>query len=205
MIRTLITLLALPLMLALGTPAMANDDNGPKAVVEASVLGIIQVLEARADTNRLTEANREAIRKVVDGRFDYAEMAQRSVGRAWNSVSDEQHAQFADVFRELLERSYGNRLAEYNGQKVVFDDAEFKGDKARVKSRVIDTNKETPLEYRLHQTATGWQVYDIRIEGVSLVSTFRKDFAAQLEKGSFTELLTTLQDKVAKLKAKDQG
>lgn len=106
----------------------------------------------------------------------------------------------------MLERSYGNRLASFRDQKVEFADAQFKKDKARVKSKVIDAEKETPVEYRLHQTATGWQVYDIRIEGVSLVSNFRKDFKEGIKsKGGFEGLVHALEMKVKKLEAKDRA
>jgi len=191
------------LMLLGAVNAWANSD--PKVVVETTVRAIIEVLEARADQNRLTEADRDAIRKVVAGHFDYREMSRRSLGRPWNKISGVQQSEFTELFRELMERSYGNRLAEYNGQKVEFADAEYKKDKARVQSKVIDVNKETPVEYRLHQTKTGWQVYDIRIEGVSLVSTFRKDFDALLQKDGFEGLMKSLKKKVEDLKAQDKA
>lgn len=183
--------------------AWANSD--PKVIVESTVRGIIEVLEARADQTRLTEDDREAIRKVVTGRFDYREMARRSLGQQWNGISDVKQADFTELFRELMERSYGNRLAEYKGQTVVFGEAEYKKDKARIQSRVVDANKETPVEYRLHQTDTGWQVYDIRIEGVSLVSTFRQDFDSLLQRNGFEGLMESLEKKVADLKAQDQA
>jgi len=112
---------------------------------------------------------------------------------------------FTAVFRDLLERSYGNRLSEYKGQKVIFADAELKKHKARVKSTVIDGSRKTPVEYRLHQTDVGWQVYDIRIEGTSMVRTFYQDFKSTLENGGYPKLLKTLEEKIAKLKAKDQS
>jgi len=194
-------LVSMLLAMLIAAPAWAQDD--PKTVIETTVNAIVDVLKQRQDKSKLTEADREAIRHVVDGRFDYMEMSKRSLGREWQSVSDADRKKFADIFRQLLERSYGNRLAEYREQKVEYDNAEFKGDKARVKTLVIDANKQTPVEYRLHQTPTGWQVYDIKIEGVSLVSTFRTDFSQTLDKEGFSGLMRTLEKKVTDLKAKD--
>ena len=174
--------------------AWAEDD--PKIVVENSVNGIIKVLEARKDMTILTEEDRDNIRKVVAGRFDYREMSKRSLAQAWKDISENQKVSFTELFRKLLERSYGNRLASFRNQKVTFDDAQFKGDKARVITSVIDADKTTPVEYRLHQTASGWQVYDIKIEGVSLVSNFRNDFNEGIKQnGGFEGLVQALEKK----------
>ncbi len=198
MIKSLITFLCL----LFAAPVWANntEQDGPKVVVEKAVNGILHALEARTDSTKLTESDRDAIRKLVEGRFDYHEMARRSVGRVWKKQVPEQQAAFTEAFRNLLERSYGNRLAAYHGQTVEYDDAEFKKGKARVKTRVIDSNKIIPVEYRLHQSAGTWQVYDIKIEGVSLIGTFRKDFKGPLKKDGFDGLLKTLNKKVERLK-----
>jgi len=192
------------LTLICAAPAWAAND-GPRAVIETTVNEIIHVLEARENTTIITTKDRDAIRQTVEGRFDYATMASRSLGKPWNTIDDAERLHFTSVFRELLERSYGNRLSDYKGQKVVFEDAELKGDKARVKSMVIDGTRETPVEYRLHQTASGWQVYDIRIEGTSMVRTFYQDFQSTLDNGGYPALVKTLEEKIANLKTKDQS
>ncbi|NWF37606.1 ABC transporter substrate-binding protein [Mariprofundus sp. NF] len=181
------------------------EDAGPKTTIEATVNKIIEVLEARDDTSKLTSKDRDAIRQSVEGKFDYAAMAKRSLGKPWRELDGLQQTHFTSVFRDLLERSYGNRLSEYKGQKVVFADAELKGEKARVESTVIDGTRETPVEYRMHQTDSGWQVYDIRIEGTSMVRTFYQDFKSTLDNGGYDHLLKTLEDKIGKLKEKDKG
>ena len=183
------------------TLGLANEDD-PKAVVASTVQSIIDVLEARTDKDKITDEDRESIRKVVAGKFDYREMSRRSVGKPWKKMTPEKQAEFTELFRQVLEYSYGNQLAGYHGQKVVFEDAEFKKDKARVKGAVIDDTKTIPMEYRLHQTPTGWQVYDIKVEGVSMITTFRKDFKSIIKKKKIDGLMATLQQKIDKLKAK---
>jgi len=187
-------------MLAIPALSMGVEDNGPKAVVQAAVGGIVNVLRERTSTGALTDKDRMAIRQQVEGRFDYAEMARRSVGRSWKKKTSEQQAVFTAVFRDLLEYTYGNRLAAYKNQTIEYDNAEFRKNKARVKTRVVGENKTTPVAYRLHQTAHGWMVYDIKIEGVSLVGTFRKDFKSSLRRHGFDGLLAALKKKVAKMK-----
>jgi len=188
-------------MMMLSTFSFAEEDNGPKAVVQAAVGGIVNVLRERTSTGALSKDDRAAIRQQVNGRFDYAEMARRSVGRSWKKQSEEQRKAFVAVFRDLLEYTYGNRLTAYHNQKIQYADAEFKKNKARVKTMVIDANKSTPVNYRLHQTEHGWMVYDIKIEGVSLVGTFRKDFKSSLKHQGFDALLHALEKKVNKMKA----
>ncbi|MDQ6993183.1 MAG: ABC transporter substrate-binding protein [Mariprofundus sp.] len=185
--------------LLIAAPAWANSD-GPRSVIESTVMDIVHVLAERKDVTVLSDADREAIRATVAGHFDYAAMAKRSLGRPWKKINAAEQAHFTELFRELLERSYGNRLSEYKDQKIVFKDAELRGNKARVKSMVIDGTRETPVEYRMHQTDSGWQVYDIRIEGTSMVRTFYQDFKSTLAKGGYPKLLKILEKKIAKLK-----
>jgi len=181
--------------------ARASVNDEPKAVVQSTVEAIIKVLQQREKKDRLTERNRDDIRKVVTGRFDYGEMARRSLGKSWNDMDLPRQKRFTDLFRELLERSYGNRLASYKNQKVTYSDAETKGDKARVATMVDDGQVQTPVDYTLWKSPTGWQVYDIKIEGVSLISTFREDFKASLEKSGIDGLMSEVEAKVKKLKA----
>jgi len=178
------------------------EEQTPREVIETTVQSIIDVLEARKNQDAINDQDREGIRKVIVGKFDYREMSRRSVGKPWRAMDQEAQIAFTDVFRQMLEYSYGNQLAGYHGQKVEFEKAEFKKDKARVKGAVVDANKSIPMEYRLHQTAIGWQVYDIKIEGVSMITTFRKDFKSIIKKDGVDGLMITLQEKVKKLKAK---
>jgi len=185
--------------------AYAQTGDAPEEVVKSAIDGIISVLKAREDTSKVSAADRAAIRAKVDGRFDYREMARRSVGKLWKKQSEEKQRAFTDVFRDLLEYTYSNRLATYRNQVVEYDAAEFKKKKARVKSRVVDGSKITPVAYRLHQTEHGWMVYDIKIEGVSLIGTFRKDFKSTLRQKGFDVLLDALKKKVEKMKQKVEG
>jgi len=202
--RKMIKFLAV-MFLAWGVSSVSAtaEELGPKEVVEHAVNGIVDVLKERANPEVLTEVDRQAIREQVEGRFDYHEMARRSVGRIWNKQSTPLQDDFTSVFRDLLEYTYGNRLSAYKNQTVEFDDAEFKRNKARVKTNVVDGSKKTPVWYRLHQKDHHWMVYDIKIEGVSLVGTFRKDFKSSLHRDGFESLLNALKEKVSKMKAKD--
>jgi len=184
-----------------------NGSSDPKSLVENTITQMINVLEQRADKSIISDADRAAIRQTVEGRFDYAAMSRKSLGKPWKKLDESEHQHFTNVFRDLLEYSYGNRLGQYHGQEIIFADAEFnkKKTKAKVKSTVIDGERKTPVEYRLHQTASGWQIYDIRIEGTSMVRTFHQDFKSALDNDGYVQFLKALEEKVAKLKAKGQS
>jgi len=201
--------LAIILALFISISAWANDE-GPRVVFENTVNQIIEALEAREDKSKLTDKDRDAIRQVIEGRFDYRTMAKKSLGsKSWKKLSAEEQSHFTDVFRELLERSYGNRLAEYKDEKVVFADAEVKQKKKRkiavVKSKVIDGTREIPVVYRMHPTDAGWQVYDIKIEGTSMVRTKYEEYKSVLKKNGYDHLLKALEAQLVRLKAKDAG
>jgi len=185
------------------TPQCMPADT-PKCVVENTITKMINVLNDREDKSIISSKDRDAIRQTVEGRFDYQSMAKRSLGKPWKKLNEADQLHFTGVFRDLLERSYGNSLSKYNGQIVEFADALIKKKKALVKSTVIDGARKTPVDYKLHQTKTGWQIYDIRIEGTSMVRTFNQDFKSTLSSGGYEKLVAALEKKVAKLKAKDQ-
>ncbi|HXH64822.1 MAG TPA: ABC transporter substrate-binding protein [Mariprofundaceae bacterium] len=197
-------LAAVALLGAMALPAQAAQANTPDTVIRETVEGIIHVLDHRADKSRISEIDRAAIRKIISDHFDFDAMSRLSVGAPWNDATPEQQARFTTLFRDLLEYSYGNRLNGYHGQTIRYDDAEYKGDKARIKSMIIDTDKQTPVEYRLLKDGDNWRVYDIRIEGVSLISTFRTDFQNEIDSAGFDGLLKSLAKKVEDLKAKDK-
>jgi len=196
-------LFSLTLAALLPIYAFAGSDD-PKTVVETAVNGVIHVLKSRPDQNTITLADREAIRQSVKGYFDFREMAKRSLGKPWRKMDEAQRTAFVDTFQELLERSYGNRLSEYHDQTVEFGKVRTKGRIAIVNSEVIDAEKSTPVRYKLVHKKTGWRVYDIKIEGISMVSTFRSDFKQAVNQKGIDGFLDDLKKQVEKLKKQDK-
>ena len=195
-------LAAAMLLGAMVLPAQAAQANTPEAVIHDTVEGVIQVLAHRADKDNIPWAHRVAIRRIISDHFDFTAMSRLSVGAPWNDATPAQQARFTALFKELLEYSYGNRLSAYHGQTVHYDPAEFRGNRAQVKTMIVDTDKQTPVEYRLIKDGDDWRVYDIRIEGVSLVATFRTEFQDEIGSSGFEGLLKSLAKKVDTLKAK---
>jgi len=194
------------LTLAIVLPVYAFAEPGtPKVVVETAVNGVIQALKSRQDKNVITLKDRESIRQAVEEYFDFREMAKRSLGKPWRNMDKAQRADFVGTFRELLERSYGNRLSEYHDQTVEFGKVRTKKRIAIVESEVVDADKRTPVRYKLVHRKTGWKVYDIKVEGISMVSTFRSDFKQSVSQKGIDGFITDLKNQVEKLREQDQG
>jgi phospholipid transport system substrate-binding protein len=196
--------LLLTFLTALWIPggAMAGE---PLTVIRQAVEGVIQVLEDRQDSTNLSPADRLAIHDIIDSRFDFHEMSKRSMGRVWKKIDKGQRRQFVPVFQELLERNYGNRLAGFSGQTVSYGEVTRKEKRAKVETEIDNEGTPIPVHYSLYHNGSAWLVYDIRIEGVSLVSTFRSDFKTIFKKNGFDGLLAQLGEKVDSLKRKDSS
>jgi len=201
MFRKFLFVFSLTAILPLHAFATADD---PRAVVEKAVDGVVHVLKTRQNQGAITLKERDAIRQAVKGYFDFREMAKRSLGKPWRTMDENQRADFVTTFRELLERSYGNRLSEYHDQTVSYGEVRTKGRRAIVNSKVIDAEKTTLVRYSLIHKKTGWRVYDIKIEGISMVSTFRTDFKQAISKNGMDGFISDLKQRVEKLKEQDQ-
>lgn len=197
-------LVVMSLLLLLPMQGMAGE-VGPKQAVEITVNGVIDVLKARADQTMLTEQDREAIRKAVAEYFDFEEMGKRALAAPWKELSVAQQKEFVGLFRQLLELTYGNRLAGFHGQLVEYGEEFVKGRIAIVDSEVVDGDKRTPVRYKLVSKEAGWRVYDIQVEGISMISTFRTDFAASVNKDGVEGFLADLKDRVDGMQNQEKG
>ena len=198
------TLVMMALLILLPIQGMA-DEVGPLQAVQVTVNGVIDVLKSRVDQKSLSEKDREAIRKAVEVYFDFAEMGKRALARPWKELNDAQRTEFVALFRQLLELTYGNRLANFHNQKVEYGEVYVKGRIAVVDSEVVDADKRTPVRYKLVHKKVGWRVYDIQVEGISMISTFRTDFTTAVNKDGIEGFLSGLKERVAGMQNQDKG
>jgi phospholipid transport system substrate-binding protein len=144
------------------------------------------------------EKKKSLIMKAVDERFDWREMSRRSLGPHWRKLNEEQRKNFVTLFSQLLERTYLDRVESYSGEKVTYAGEKVDGDYATVESTVLTSkNVDTPVVYKLKKDGDSWLVYDISIEGVSLVYNYRTQFNSILSKSSYDELIAKLKEKIA--------
>jgi phospholipid transport system substrate-binding protein len=181
---------------------MAAPVASPREVVQSAVSRVILALQ-RVDidmpdgspSKRLTaEQRRVEIRRVANDLFDFEEISRRALSRYWAGRSAEEQAEFVRLFTDLLERSYIGRIEAYSGEKIVYMGETVDGEFATVRSRVITRrNTETPLDYRLQLRNGRWKVYDILVDNVSFVSTYRSEFTRIMQRESYAVLIDRLR------------
>jgi phospholipid transport system substrate-binding protein len=149
---------------------------------------------------------RVAVRKIANEIFDFGEIAKRSMARHWQPLSEAQRSEFVGLFADLLERSYISKIETYGGEKIQYTAERIDGDYATVSTKIITKNgTEVPVDYRMIKRADRWLVYDVSIEGVSLVSNYRTQFNKIIQTSSYNELVSKLRNKQDELMAEDKG
>ncbi len=149
---------------------------------------------------------RVAVRKIANEIFDFAEIAKRSMARHWQPLSETQRHEFVGLFADLLERSYISKIETYGGEKIQYTAERADGDYATVSTKIITKNgTEVPVDYRMNKRGDRWLVYDVSIEGVSLVSNYRTQFNKIIQTTSYSELVSKLRNKQDELLAEDKG
>ena len=139
------------------------------------------------------------IRAAVDERFNWEEMSKRALARHWSARTEEEKKEFIDLFGKLLERTYLDKVEGYSGEKVLYVDEVVDGKYATVSVKIV-TKKDTEISvlYRVKKDGDNWLVYDISIEGVSLINNYRKQFNSIIVRNSYKELVDKLREKVEK-------
>ena len=144
---------------------------------------------------------RTAVRKIAAEIFDFSETARRSLGRHWQARTPAEREEFVQLFTDLLERSYISKVELYGGEKIQYvSDAIEGGDQAKVLTRLLTKQGgEIPIEYRMHRKGDRWLVYDVIIEGVSLVANYRTQFNKIIQTSSYQELVRKMKTKQEEL------
>jgi phospholipid transport system substrate-binding protein len=131
--------------------------------------------------------------------FDYTELSKRTLGQNWSKLNAGQQTEFLGLYKKLLEDAYADKIIAYTDEKVVFGKETSLSEKtAEVQTTVITKKADIPIHYRVIQKGSDWKVYDVVIEGVSLVSNYRNQFKEILLNKTPDALLDTLRKKVGK-------
>lgn len=145
---------------------------------------------------------RAAVRKVADEIFDFAETARRALGRHWAARTPQEREEFVKLFGDLLERSYISKIELYGGEKIQYVSDRIDGETALVQSKLLTkTGSEVPIEYRMLRKGDRWLVYDVVIEGVSLVANYRTQFNKIIQTSSYQELVKKMKTRQEELGA----
>ena len=171
--------------------------GGPMETTETEVKKILAVLGDQALTGEAgIKAKKEKLRAIFDNIFDYVGLSKRTLGRNWKKLDTKQRDEFIKLYRKLLDGVYMGRLLAYKDEKVIFSkESMISEKKAEVFSNIDSGNKQIPINYRLVLKENQWKVYDIIIEGVSLVKNYRSQFNSILAKNEPEKLLKILREK----------
>lgn len=178
----------------LALPAGAGAPTEQTRTTADKVLSILNNPELRSAARK--NERREQLRAVIHPRFDFAEMAKRSLGPQWSRRSPQEQREFIRLFTEVLEHSYVDKIESYGGEKITYIRENLDKDHAEVFTKVVTKKaEEFSVNYILRSVDGEWKVYDVVIENISLVNNYRSQFNRILAKASFDELLRKLQAK----------
>ena len=161
-----------------------------------------EVIHIVTDSNltKHDQLRRQALKKAISNIFDYSEMAKHSLGKHWNQRTQAERNQFTNLFASLLESSYAGKIESYNNEKIIYLKETLARNYAEIKSKVITGKRdEYSLDYRLINENGKWMVYDVVIEGVSLVANYRTQFNKVITTNGYNELVKKLQTKASDL------
>jgi phospholipid transport system substrate-binding protein len=193
--KTAIALAASAVLLS----AFANTVQAglPTEQVRQTADKVLQVLQdPQFKSNSNAAQRRDQLTQILASRFDFAEMAKRSLGANWQKGSAAEQQQFVRLFTNLLENSYIGQIEAYSGEKINYGRESVDQNQADVETKIVTKKgEEVSVNYKLKADGGNWKVYDVVIENVSLVNNFRNQFNRMLAKGSFADLITQLETK----------
>jgi len=175
-------------------PAPARA-GAPTDQLKASVDQIVKTLEDPAlKTEARARERRAAIRKEAAGVFDFTETAKRALGRHWQGLAEKDREEFTALFTDLIERAYISKIERYSGERIAYAGEAVDGGLATVRTRfVTKQGTEVPVDYRMQQRGDRWLVYDVAVEGVSLINNYRTQFDKIIQTSSYAELVRKMK------------
>lgn len=178
------------LLMGVASSAIADSPQAQLQNTMEQVLALTQTFHSEQD---FTD-NKTRLREIIFPRFDFAEMARRSLGNRWSTLGGKQ-AEFIAAFMQFAESSYLNALGSYRGERITYGQERIDADFAEVETQVVGRGETTPIIYKLHLIGDEWKVYDVIIDQISLVSNFHSQFGRVLQTASVDELMIRLRAK----------
>jgi len=194
------------LLLLLGVPAfaLAGDPTDQIKQTTEKVLAIVDTPALKGPDKE--EMRQKQMRQVIDERFDWAAMARSALGKHWRELNEAQRTEFTGFFSELIEKNYMSQVESYSGEKI-----QYKGDKVDGAYGTVEVvivtlrGTDIPVSYRVLKKDAAWLVYDVNIEGVSLVNNYRSQIATILNSSSYDALIVKIKAKLAASPAESAG
>jgi phospholipid transport system substrate-binding protein len=171
----------------------------PTDLIRQTTDQVIKILDDPQLQGPEKQAQRqERLRKIADAAFDWPDMARRALATHWRERTPQQQQEFTALFKDLVQRTYLNRLDAAAGERqdIVYTGEQTQGSQSVVKTKVISKRQtQVPIDYRLHKADGGWKIYDVLIEGVSLVNNYRSQFNDILSRSSYDQLIERMKSR----------
>jgi phospholipid transport system substrate-binding protein len=198
--KSLLVFLLLSVSLLIpGTGISASAKDNPMDQLQIAVDGILKILQSEElKQPEKKDERKQLVLNIVTDMFDFREMARSSLGQSWNTLSPEERDTFVGLFTSLVEQRYIGKIDSYNDQKVIYKKELVKGDNAMVYTAIVDKDQEIPIIYRLEKNKGKWLIYDLKIENVSLIVNYRRDFDSIIRKEQFAGLVEKISKQIEK-------
>ena len=183
--------------------ALASTPVGPREAVESAVVRFMTIVQNGRPDAAIGAARSGEIRQIVREMFDFDEISRRALARHWQTLQREEQAEFVTLFRDLLERAYLTQMEGASVEKITFlSEAMESGGSAIVRSKVTTRRgSEIPLDYHMHVRDGSWRIYDVVVQGISFIASYRTQFDRAIRAESYGSLRERLQKKATETAA----
>jgi len=183
--------------------SIPTTDSIGKQQLEGSITSLITALTDK-ELVKDQVAKREKIKEILNARFSATEMAKRTLGRKWKKISPEQREEFASTLRRLIISSYIGKIEDYKDEEVIYRNEKLVKDRyMEIETTVVGGKDNFSVNYKIKDFGGNWLIYDIYIEGISLINNYRSQFQSFLKKKSFSELISHLKETLQEVEDKN--
>ena len=178
-------------MLFLSQPVIADDKSDAEALVKSKLDAVFAVLQ-KGDLDQ--QAKKQEINAIVTPMFDFELMAKLTLGKKhWPGLPREKREKFNELYIEMVKTSYLDKLALYTDEKVIFEPPAQVKKKVHVPTQLVSKDRKTSILYKLYKPGDDWKVYDLEIQGVSIIRSYRSQFSESLKNGTIDDLLLKME------------
>jgi phospholipid transport system substrate-binding protein len=178
----------------------ATGVDSPTIVVKDTIDKVIQlVTDEELKNPDQAFHRRKLLEETIGHHFDFKEMAKRSLAAHWKIRREVEHQEFVQLFQALLSKTYARKIETYSGEEIRYLKERLKGPFAEVQTKIVSKKTAISLDYRLLRKDDIWRVYDVVVEGVSLVKNYRVQFKRIIHRSSYEELVKILREKSSEI------
>ncbi len=183
-----------------------GEEKTPKNVIMGTVERGLKVLKnASLKENEDVSEYKKKLWENIEPIFDLKVVSRRALGRYWRQCDDKQREEFTQVFTEILKNIYLDKSFSYSGEEIIFIREDIQGNRSKVQTEFITKeNKKISVDFSMYKTENNWKIYDVAIEGVSIIGNYRSQFNSILNNASFNDLIKKLKEKKGKLIKSEQ-